>query len=128
MSDTRNIGSQADTGTLGDTGATDSSDTSTSDEALRLDGNAAAGLLAEIFMYDMTSAQSTCASCGHTGPLAALLMYGGQTGIILRCPTCEGVQLRILHIPEVSGHQQAGQYCLDLRGMTLLRIAPSHLA
>lgn len=122
MSDLSNVSPRADTGTIGDTGAMGSADAS--EEALRLDGNAASGMLAEIFMYDMTSAQGTCANCGHSGPLGALLMYGGQTGIILRCPTCDHVQLRIMHIPG-SGQQRAGQYCLDMRGMTLLRIAPS---
>jgi Family of unknown function (DUF6510) len=30
----------------------------------RLDGNAAGGLLGEIFPYEMTTAQVTCSSCG----------------------------------------------------------------
>ena len=31
---------------------------------LRLDGNAAAGLLAEVFAFEITAAELTCASCG----------------------------------------------------------------
>ncbi|MFI5271905.1 MAG: DUF6510 family protein [Ktedonobacterales bacterium] len=90
------------------------------DDAFRLDGNAAAGLLAEIFVVEMTNAQSTCAHCGHTGPLGSLLLYGGQVGTVLRCPTCDDVQLRIVRVH--------GQYWMDMRGMTLLRITPSNPA
>jgi len=32
-------------------------------EALRLDGNAAAGILSEVFVPDLTTAQATCANC-----------------------------------------------------------------
>ena len=84
------------------------------DSDLRLDGNAAAGLLAEIFAVEMTSAQSICAHCGQTGALGTLLRYGGEMGTVLRCPTCEGVQLRIAAI--------RGQYWVDMRGMSMLRI------
>jgi hypothetical protein len=59
----------------------------TSDEALRLDGNAAAGMLSAIFTHEMTSAQSTCAHCGRTMPMGSLMLYGGQIGMVLRCPT-----------------------------------------
>lgn len=89
----------------------------TIDETLRLDGNAAAGMLAEIFVVEMTSAQSTCAYCGCTGPLGNLLLYGGQMGAVLRCSACDCVQLRIV--------RDHGQYWMDMRGMTLLRITPS---
>ena len=33
-------------------------------DALRLDGNAVGGLLGEIFPFEMTTAQVTCANCG----------------------------------------------------------------
>jgi hypothetical protein len=97
------------------------SDTSdVSDAALRLDGNAAAGALAEIFPVEMTTAQSTCATCGRAGPLGALLLYGGEMGTVLRCPDCDRAQLRLV--------RARGQYWLDLRGMTYLRMAPAVLA
>lgn len=97
------------------------SDTSDmSDEALRLDGNAAAGLLAEIFTFEMTSAEGTCAHCKRSGPLGTLLLYGGEMGTVLRCPTCDGVQLRIM--------RNHGRYWLDMRGMTVLTIAPASSA
>ncbi len=94
------------------------SQTSTSDDALRLDGNAAAAMLSEIFAHEMTSAQSTCAQCGRTGPLGSMMRYGGQIGMVLRCPTCDAVLLRMVYVPK-----QGGQYWLDLRGISTLRIA-----
>jgi hypothetical protein len=110
MSDMRDGSPVTERSTMGTTGGT-------GDEALRLDGNAAAGVLAEIFVVEMTSAQITCAQCGRTGPLGSLLLYGGQIGTVLRCPTCDYAQMRIARVH--------GQYCMDMRGMTLLRIAPS---
>lgn len=81
---------------------------------LRLDGNAAAGLLADIFACEMTSAESTCTQCGRTRPLGSLLRYGGEMGTILRCPTCSQAQVRIAVV--------RGQYWIDMRGMSMLRI------
>jgi uncharacterized membrane protein len=37
--------------------------------AVRLDGNAAGGLLAEVFALDVTSASLTCGGCGAVGPV-----------------------------------------------------------
>ena len=88
-----------------------------SDESVRLDGNAVAGMMAEIFTFDLTEAQSTCGGCGRTEPLGALLVYGGEMGAVLRCPTCERAEMRIAHIRE--------RYWIDMRGVTALRIAPS---
>lgn len=85
----------------------------------QLDGNAAAGVLAEIFAFDMTSAQCTCAGCGHIAPIGSLLLYGGQMGTVLRCPSCDRIQLRIVSVPGGEG-----QYWLDMRGMALLSIRP----
>jgi uncharacterized protein DUF6510 len=85
-------------------------------ETLRLDGNAAAGMLAEVFPFEMTSAQSACAGCGLTGPLGALWLYGGEMGLVLRCPACHQVQLRLV--------RARGRYWIDMRGMTTLVIAP----
>lgn len=88
-----------------------------SEESLRLDGNAAAGVLGEIFALEMTSAESTCAHCGHVAPLGSLVLYGGQMGTILRCPTCEQVQMRVVRIPE-----RGGQYWIEMQGISRLRL------
>ena len=90
-----------------------------SEESWRLDGNAAAGVLSEIFAVEMTSALCTCAHCGHVAPLGSLVLYGGQVGMVLRCPTCEQVQMRVVRIPE-----RGGQYWIDMRGISILRVTP----
>jgi hypothetical protein len=63
-------------------------------EQMRLDGNAVAGSLREIFAIDLTPAVVTCNGCGASGPVAGLLAYGQPMGIVLRCPHCESVVLR----------------------------------
>jgi len=83
-------------------------------EELRLDGNAAAGTLADIFARDTTSAAATCAGCGAIAPLGALMNYGHAMGVVLRCTTCDGAVLRIARLP--------GRVCIDLSGVALLVI------
>jgi hypothetical protein len=85
-----------------------------SDSMQRLDGNAAAGLLREIFAVEMTTALSTCGGCGKSGTLAELVLYGGEIGTVLRCPACDNLLICITHTPE--------GYWLDLRGLQILRI------
>ncbi len=61
---------------------------------LHLDGNGVAGLLAEIATTEMTSVLRTCQSCGDRQALGAHRAYRGA-GVVLRCPTCEDVAVRI---------------------------------
>ena len=70
-------------------------------EEMRLDGNAAGGMLREVFTHEMTEALATCAGCGSTGPVGALLDYGHTMGAILRCPGCDAPVLRIVRTPDV---------------------------
>jgi Family of unknown function (DUF6510) len=65
------------------------------EEALRLDGNAAAGILSEVFVPDLTTARVTCANCGTIRALGALLVYAHGMGTVMRCPSCDAVVLRI---------------------------------
>ena len=62
-------------------------------DALRLDGNAAAGLLSELFVPDLTAARATCAGCGANAAVGALLVYAHGMGMVMRCPNCDGVVL-----------------------------------
>jgi Family of unknown function (DUF6510) len=64
-------------------------------DALRLDGNAAAGILREVFASEMTTALGTCGSCGAVGPVGAVHVYV-SAGVVLRCPSCEAVLMRIV--------------------------------
>jgi hypothetical protein len=68
-------------------------------DALRLDGNAAAGILSEIFAVDLTTAQALCANCGATRAVGALLVYAHGMGTVLRCPSCDAVVLRVGRTP-----------------------------
>jgi hypothetical protein len=89
-------------------------------DALRLDGNAAAGILSEIFLADLTSARATCASCGAARPIGALLAYAHGMGIVVRCPDCDCVVLRAARTPT--------RIWLDMRGAASIAYAPSSTA
>src|SRR5262245_7801525 len=60
-------------------------------ENLRLDGNAAAGLLSEVFGQDATEAMARCGGCGMEGEVGALMAYMHGMGSVLRCPHCDQV-------------------------------------
>jgi hypothetical protein len=78
-----------------------------------LDGNAAAGALAAAFGVDMTAIPGECAQCGTVSVVAALRAYMRAPGIVLRCPTCDGVVLRIVETPTAT--------LVDARGAAWLR-------
>ena len=81
----------------------------------KLDGNAAGGLLREVFPFEMTMVQATCDGCGTTGALAVLAVYTHGMGAVVRCPHCDNALIRIAR-----GSQ--GRYWLDLRGVRVLQI------
>lgn len=85
------------------------------DADLRLDGNAAAGLLTELFAFDITRAEAVCAGCGAVGSVGALTAYNLAMGAILRCPGCDTALIRVSRL--------ATGYWLDLSGMSVLRVA-----
>lgn len=82
-----------------------------------LDGNAAAGVLREVFAVDLTAAIGKCAGCGHAGVFAEARLYVDAPGLVARCTGCDDVLLRVVTTP--------GDTYLDLRGMSYLRIATS---
>lgn len=86
-------------------------------EEMRLDGNAAGGVLREVFAREMTGAIATCAGCGSVGPVGALLEYGRGMGVVLRCPRCDAPMLRIVLTP--------GWIGMDASGIALLLIPQS---
>ena len=79
---------------------------------LKVDGNAIAGLLREIFTMEMTNAESTCAGCGTVHPVGRVDVYLNAPGAVVRCPACEGVLMRIV--------QGRGRYWIDLTGTRCL--------
>jgi hypothetical protein len=84
------------------------------DAEQRLDGNAAAGLLREVFAAELTTGTVAFEGCGRNRMPAELMLYGGAFGAVLRCPDCDLAMLRLSHTP-------AG-YRLDMRGAALMRI------
>jgi len=66
---------------------------------LRLDGNAAAGRLQQLFAVEITSVVAACASCGREEPLGRHHVYANAPGTVVRCPHCEGVVLRLVETP-----------------------------
>ena len=86
------------------------------DTQLRLDGNAAAGMLREIFVYELTTARAACASCGAIAQMGSqhAYMYHLSPGAVLRCISCQEVLMVFVH--------GGGRYRLGLRGLTWLEI------
>jgi hypothetical protein len=68
-------------------------------DTLRVDGNAAAGILSELFVPDLTSARARCGGCGTTRTIGALLVYAHGMGTVVRCPGCDRVVLRVARTP-----------------------------
>jgi hypothetical protein len=64
-----------------------------------LDGNAVGGLLAEVFGAEMTVATGVCRHCGATEVVAELRVYLRAPGTVVRCPTCDGMLMKIVESP-----------------------------
>jgi hypothetical protein len=84
-------------------------------EPLRLDGNAAAGVLSEIFATEITAGRAKCAGCGSVQTIGALHVYSHGMGLVVRCPGCDGVILRVARTPT--------HIWLDARGAVSLVVA-----
>jgi len=83
-------------------------------DALRLDGNAIAGLLQEVFAVEMTTAIGTCSGCGAVEPVGAVHVYRGA-GTVLRCPHCDNVLMKIV--------KDDARMWIDLPGIRTLAIS-----
>jgi Family of unknown function (DUF6510) len=81
---------------------------------LMLDGNAVAGLLSEVFALEMTACPCRCAHCGAEGPIGALLAFTHAPGVVLRCPGCEQVVLRLVETDDALHLDARGAACLRL--------------
>ena len=80
----------------------------------RLDGNAAAGALGEVFSFEVTTAEYACEGCGRTDRLGGAMAYEvRELGLIIRCPDCDNALIRLT--------ENRGRYMVDLRGMRHLR-------
>ena len=77
-------------------------------------GNAVAGMLADVFVPEMTTAVTTCANCGSTAPIGELVSYSQAPGVVLRCRICGAPQLRMV--------KSKDRVWLDLRGALAVEI------
>ncbi len=81
---------------------------------IKLDGNAAGGILQVTFPFDMTLVQATCAGCGATNAIGAIAAYMHGMGTVVCCQSCDTVLIRVV--------QAKGRYFLDMRGIGVLEI------
>jgi hypothetical protein len=81
---------------------------------LKLDGNAAAGELREIFGAEMTVVRATCATCGAVREMGALSVYVHAPGTVFRCVSCDAVLVRIVRAEARIWLDPSGVSCLEL--------------
>jgi Family of unknown function (DUF6510) len=83
-------------------------------DELMLDGNAVGGLLLEVFAQDVTRAGSRCDACGASEQLGALRVHANAPGVVVRCPHCDAVLLRLAF--------DRDRIWVDLRGLRYLEL------
>ncbi len=81
---------------------------------LSLDGNAVAGLLATVFSAELTASPGECAHCHTVSLVGTLRAYVRGPGVVLRCPACAEVVLRIVETPTAT--------LIDSSGVARLRL------
>jgi len=86
-------------------------------EELMLDGNAAAGTLEQLFNFEVTTAVGTCANCGAVAEFGRASVYAPAIGIVVRCPACGAVLLRLAGTGE-------GRWWLEMTGVRSLEVRP----
>ena len=84
-----------------------------SGEGSWLDGNSIAGVLEALFGAELTAAPRGCQSCGGVHPVGAHRLYRGA-GLVLRCPACGDVALRLV--------ERSGGWVLLLAGTWQLEL------
>jgi DNA-binding beta-propeller fold protein YncE len=68
---------------------------------------------------DLTAARATCAHCGTTRAVGALVVYAHGMGTVVRCPSCDAVVLCVARTPT--------QVWLELTGARHIIIAAASL-
>jgi Family of unknown function (DUF6510) len=81
---------------------------------LVLDGSAVGGLLMGIFGADVSGMPGQCASCRTVNLVGAMRVYMRGPGIVVRCPACTEVVLRVVNTPSGT--------VVDLRGAAYVRV------
>lgn len=83
---------------------------------LTVDGSGVGGLLASVFGREMTASDGQCASCHTVSVVGTLRAYVRCPGIVLRCPACAEVVIRIMQTPRGTFVDARGAAYLELRG------------
>jgi len=78
-----------------------------------LDGNGMAGLLGEVFGAEVTAVVRACGSCGTEAAVGAHRAYRGA-GVVLRCPGCGDVAIRIAQLPDRNVVLVRGSWSVEL--------------
>jgi hypothetical protein len=84
---------------------------------LHVDGNAVAGAFGEVLGFDVSTAALTCAGCSRAAVFAEAHVYMRGPGIVVRCPSCQAVLVRLVRRPNDA--------CLDFRGALFWRVPVS---
>jgi hypothetical protein len=66
---------------------------------LTIDGSGVGGMLMAAFGRDVTADEERCAHCGTLSVLATARVYARGPGIVIRCPACTDVMVRIVETP-----------------------------
>jgi Family of unknown function (DUF6510) len=82
------------------------------EQMLHTDGNGVAGLLQEVFLAEITTAQRVCQSCRTRSAAGAHLAYQGA-GVVLRCPVCADVAATIAVLPQQRVIELRGVWAID---------------
>jgi hypothetical protein len=82
-----------------------------------VDGNAIAGLLADLFPFDATTATARCGGCGATAMLATAMVYMDAMGAVARCGQCDDVLLTLV--------ESEDRVWVGFAGVTAVEVAKS---
>ena len=86
---------------------------------LALKCNGVAGILATVFAAEITACPGQCAHCATVSLVGTMRAYVRGPGIVLRCPACAEVVIRIAETPRGT--------VIDVSGATYLRIPPAEV-
>lgn len=80
---------------------------------LTVDGSGVGGLLLEVFGVDMTATPGECAHCHTVSVVGTMRVYMRGPGVIIRCPACAEVVVRIVRTPRRTYVDASGAIGID---------------
>ena len=85
---------------------------------LTVDGSGVGGLLLEVFGVDMTGTSGECAHCHTVSVVGTMRVYMRGPGVVIRCPACAEVVVRIVRTPRRTFIDTGGAVDLRVEGTT----------